>query len=188
MLRVLFLLLAMPLATFAQASDFSEREKVALAELRENKLAGAAIAIVKGEQVIYAKGFGAANVENGESVKPEMLFRSASVGKTLTSAATLTLVEQGKIKLDEPVGTYLKGLCPKLARVTPHQLMSHTAGLRDLTHAFVGPYDEAQLGVTVRDVKDEDFLAEPGEIFSYSSRADNTGIADQRGRKKQLRR
>src|SRR5262245_46651022 len=73
--------------------DFSKLEEVILAELKETNTPGAAIGVVKGDRLIFAKGFGVSNIETGAPVTPEMLFRLASVSKMLTSAALVTLVE-----------------------------------------------------------------------------------------------
>jgi CubicO group peptidase (beta-lactamase class C family) len=103
--------------------DFSELEKVILAELKETNTPGASVAIVSRDKVIYAEGFGTANVETGAPVTPEMLFRLGSTTKMYSTAALVTLAEEGKLKLDLPIGTYVKGLSPKLAQLTAHQLI-----------------------------------------------------------------
>jgi CubicO group peptidase (beta-lactamase class C family) len=51
--------------------------------------------------------------------------------KMYTAAALVSLAEEGKLDLNAPIGKYLSGLTPRLASVTAHQLMSHTAGLAD---------------------------------------------------------
>ncbi len=163
----LLLLRAAPAAEEKKV-DFSDLEKVALAELKETNTPGAAIAIVRGDQVIFAKGLGVASVETGEAVSPEMLFRLGSTTKMFTAAALVTLAEQGKLRLDEPVGRYVKGLSPKVAEVTPHQLLSHTAGIWDEAPMF-GRQDDAALGDVIRQWKDEIRFLEPGRIFSYSN-------------------
>ncbi len=154
--------------TFAQTPDFSTLEKVIAAELQATNTPGAAIAIVRGDQVIYAKGFGVSNVETGAPVTPDMLFRLGSTTKMFTAAALVQLVEQGKLKLDEPIGKYAKGLSPKIASLTANQLLSHTSGLKDTATMF-GKHDDEALGETVRALKDAFFFAEPGQIYSYSN-------------------
>ncbi len=148
--------------------DFSEVEKVAAAEMADTNAPGAAIAVVRGDRVIYSRGFGVASAETGEPVRPEMLFRLGSTTKMFTAAALATLAEHGKLRLDEPIGTYVKGLNPKLARVTAHQLLSHTAGIWDEAPMF-GPHDDKALGEGIRAWKDDPCFIEPGRIFSYSN-------------------
>jgi CubicO group peptidase (beta-lactamase class C family) len=60
-----------------------------------------------------------------------MLFRLRSTTKMLTAAMVVGLAEEGRLKLDVPIGTYVSDLPPRLARATLHQLLSHTSGLRD---------------------------------------------------------
>jgi len=148
--------------------DFASLEKVALEELKQTNTPGAAVAIVRGDQVVMARGFGAANVETGEAVSPDMLFRLGSTTKMLTATAVNILAEEGRVKLDAPIGTYLQGINPKLARVTAHQLLTHTAGVRDEAPMF-GLHDDTALGAGIR-AMDEGFLfTVPGDVFSYSN-------------------
>lgn len=163
----LFALLLCQLA-FAQTPDFTELEKVIAAELIATNTPGASIAIVRGTQVIYAKGFGTSNVETNAPVTPDMLFRLGSTTKMFTAAALVQLAEQGKLKLDEPISKYGKGLSPKIAGLTAHQLLSHTSGLKDEATMF-GRHDDDALGETVRALRDDFFFAKPGQIYSYSN-------------------
>jgi CubicO group peptidase (beta-lactamase class C family) len=148
--------------------DFGELEKVALAELAETNTPGAAVGVVSGDRLIFAKGFGVSNVETGAPVTPDMLFRLGSTTKMFTAAAVVTLAEEGKLKMDEPIGKHAKGLSPKIAGLTAHQLLSHTAGLKDDAQMF-GRHDDEALADTVRALKDDFLFATPGRIYSYSN-------------------
>ncbi len=151
-----------------QHHDFAALDGVALAELKERGTPGAAMAVIKDGQMIYAKGYGVASIETGDPVTPEMLFRLGSTTKMLTAAALVTLVERGKIKLDEPLGNKINGLHPSLARITAHQLLSQSAGIRDFA-ATVVSNDDAALGQQVRAWRADVFFTEPGRIYSYAS-------------------
>ncbi len=162
------LVILMTLPAASQNYDFKKLENVIGAELAETNTPGAAIAVVQGERVIFAKGFGTANVETSEPVTTEMLFRIGSMTKTFTALALLSLAEEGKLRLEEPVGNYVKGLDPKLAQITLHQLLTHTSGVRDEGRPY-GAHDETALLNTVRGWKEDLFFTEPGRIFSYSN-------------------
>jgi CubicO group peptidase (beta-lactamase class C family) len=150
------------------APDFAPLEKVALEELQQTNTPGAAIAIVRGDRIVMARGFGVASVETGEAVNPDMLFRLGSTTKMLTATAVNTLAEEGRLKLDAPIGTYVQGIDPKIGQVTAHQLLTHTAGVRDEAPMF-GLHDETALGAGIR-AMDEGFLFAPaGDVFSYSN-------------------
>lgn len=146
-LLALLLIIGAPLGSvFAQQSrrDFALLENAALDELRESNTPGAAVAVVSGNRIVYVKGLGVSNVETGTPVAPEMLFRIGSVTKMFTAALLASLAEDGKLKLDEPIGKYVRGLSPKLSQVTSHQLLSGTAGLID-GEPLYGPQDESGL-------------------------------------------
>jgi len=176
----LFLFLQSSRPAFAQSrpTDFRELEKVVLAEMHETNTPGATVAIVSGDRIIYAKGFGTSNIETGAPLTPDMNFFLASTTKMMTAATLISLAEENKIPLDQPIGNYVKGLGPRLSRVTINQLLSHTAGLINITApGRIEWHDEndiAGFAAKVRAFKDDDFfLTEPGRVFSYA----NTGYA-----------
>lgn len=97
---------------------------------------GGAVAIVKDGRLVFARGYGLADIGNAEPVQPDSLFRIASLSKPITAAAILTLVEDGKLDLDEkafeilgrfkePEGTSRD---PRIDEVTVRQLLHHSGG------------------------------------------------------------
>jgi CubicO group peptidase (beta-lactamase class C family)/ketosteroid isomerase-like protein len=173
-LLALLLLVATPVVSGHAPSDhqaqidFGKLEEVILAELKETNTPGAAFGIVKGDRLIFAKGFGVSNIETGAPVTPETLFRIASVTKMFTASALVTLFEKGKLKLDEPIGKYAKGLDARIAQLTANQLLSHTSGLRD-RGSISGLSDDSVLGETVKAIQADWLFTEPGRIYSYSN-------------------
>jgi CubicO group peptidase (beta-lactamase class C family) len=164
----LLLLFLVPAELDAKPPDFSELEKLVPEELKERNTPGAVIAIVSGDRVVYQKAFGLANIETGAPMLPEMLFRLGSTTKMFTAAALVSLSEQNKISLNEPIGNRVKGLDARIAALTPHYLLSNSAGIRDFAAPVVSN-DDAALGNMVRNWKDDIFFAGQGDIYSYSS-------------------
>jgi CubicO group peptidase (beta-lactamase class C family) len=154
--------------TPATKPDFAGLEATISAELRRNNVPGCAVAIVLGREIVFAKGFGTANVDTGEPVSADTLFRLGSTTKMFTTAALVSLAEERKLTLDAPIGDYVKGLTPKFARLTSHQLLTHTAGLADETK-MEGLHDESALGEGLRARDDSLCFTEPGKIWSYSN-------------------
>ena len=154
--------------TISPEIDFTELDKLVPTELKEKNTPGAVIAIVSGDRVIYQKAFGVANVETSAEMKPEMLFRLGSTTKMFTAAALVKLSEQGKLKLNEPLGNHLKDLNKQLAATTGDHLLSHTAGFRDFAAPFISN-DDSALSNMVHSWKGDVFFADQGEIYSYSS-------------------
>jgi CubicO group peptidase (beta-lactamase class C family) len=98
-------------------------------------LPGAALAITKDGRLVLAKGYGWANVAAGEPVRPDTLFGLASLSKPITAVATLKLVEQGKLRLDDRVFSILKinppagaRVDPRLRTITVRHCLNHSGG------------------------------------------------------------
>jgi CubicO group peptidase (beta-lactamase class C family) len=154
----------------SQALDVAALEATLNQELTRHRLPGAAIAIVKDDRVVYTKAFGVANVETGERVRPDTVFAIGSLTKALTSTALVSLAVNGKLRLDEPVGTYVQGLAPPISRLTTGQLLSHTSGLvADIVAPTPAPRDESALVLFPRTWPETALFAEPGRIFSVSN-------------------
>jgi len=164
MKKLLVLLVALSL----RAQDFTDVEKTAREEMTKLGVPGIAVAVVRGDQVIYKKGIGVASVETGEAVRPEMLFRLGSTTKMMTATALVSLAVEGKADLEAPIGKYLPFLTPKLAKITANQLLSHTAGIHDEAPMF-GSHDETALGAGIHSWTDAWLFTDPGKIFSYSN-------------------
>ena len=123
-----------------QYSDFdvtSTIDKQVEDFLRQWNIKGASVAISKGEELVYAKGFGYANEEKKEEVKPGHLFRIASVSKLITAAAVMKLYEEGYVDPDEKVfgpggildTTQFSGYKDsRVEHITVKHLLNHTAG------------------------------------------------------------
>lgn len=154
----------------AKAPDFAAVEKAVRAELTASNTPGAAVAVVLDGRVVYARGFGVANVETGEAMRPEMLFRLGSTTKMITAATVVLLAEQGKLSLTDPIGRYIPNLHPSLARLTAHQLLSHQSGILDEAPMF-GSHDDTAMKAEIAGWTDTKFFAEPGEVYSYSNPA-----------------
>jgi CubicO group peptidase (beta-lactamase class C family) len=155
-------------AAAAQTPDFSTLDAVVQQELKDVGVPGAAVAIVSGGRVIYAKGYGLANVETNAAMTPDLLFRLGSTTKMFTAAALAALADKGAVDLRKPVGEYIKGLHPAIGRVTGHQLLSHTSGILDEAPMY-GSHDETVLTKNVLSWKEDRFFTEPGKIYSYSN-------------------
>ena len=130
-------------AAFARApeSEITAAEREAMAALANAYLAdygapGVSVAIAHRGQLVYAEGFGLANRATGEKVTPQHLFRIASVSKPVTSVAIFSLIEQGKLKLDDKVfgktgilrNDYGTPGDKRVEEITIEQLLTHTCG------------------------------------------------------------
>jgi N-acyl-D-amino-acid deacylase len=103
--------------------------------LAQWQVPGGALAVMKGDRLVLARGYGLADRDAGEPVQPDSRFRIASLSKPITAVAILQLVEQGRLDLDAKALRVLEDLQPAEASVDPRiweitvrQLLQHTAG------------------------------------------------------------
>ncbi len=89
------------------------------------KIPGISAAVVKDQKLVWAKGFGQADLERGVAAAPETPYRIASLTKTFASTLLLQLVEQGKLNLDDPMSKYSPEF--KDDKVKVRHVLSHTS-------------------------------------------------------------
>jgi D-alanyl-D-alanine carboxypeptidase len=98
--------------------------------LKSTGVPSASVAVVQGGKIAYVKAYGKARLEPVMLAEPGMQYSIGSVSKQFTAAIILLLVQDGKVKLDDPVGKYM----PELTRaneVTVRQVLSMTSGYQD---------------------------------------------------------
>ena len=92
------------------------------------------VLIAEGDEVVYKRGFGDANMAWRVPNAPDTKFRIGSVTKQFTAALILRLVEEGRIELGAPITSYLPAYpAAKGERVTVHHLLTHTSGIPNYT-------------------------------------------------------
>jgi len=96
---------------------------------------GAAIGIVRGDELVYARGFGYADLESERAMDADTIFRCGSITKTFTATAIMQLRDEGKLDLDEPLLRFIpefaavKARAGSVEKVTLRRLLMHTSGL-----------------------------------------------------------
>jgi serine beta-lactamase-like protein LACTB len=162
-----------PLAAPAQkwTSAVEQAREFARAMTVHNNLPGMSVAVGVGGELVWAEGFGWADLEKRVPVAPNTRFRIGHASKAITSAAVGLLLEKQKLHLNDEVQTYVPAFPKKQWPVTLRQVMAHTAGIRH--------YDnEADSTPTARCVRASEGLArfaddplrfEPDTKYSYST-------------------
>ena len=98
-------------------------------QIRKRHIPGLSLAIVRDGKIVKAAGYGFANVELGARATPQTVYCLASMSKQFAAAAILLLVQDGKVSLDAPIGTYLAGAPDTWKEITVRRLLTHTSGL-----------------------------------------------------------
>jgi CubicO group peptidase (beta-lactamase class C family) len=143
-------------------------------QMDELHISGVAISVVDNDEIILAKGYGFADLENKIPVDPaRTLMRTGSTCKLVTATTAMQLVEDGRMQLDADVNQYLDTLQipnSQYGPVTLQQLLTHTAGFEDrvIGSATLDPDEYLPLGVYLQDNIPQRVL-ESGSIHSYSN-------------------
>ena len=155
--------------------------------LKKHQLPGATVAISYRGKLIYERGFGYADIETKEAMKPNALMRIASVSKPITGAAIMQLVERGKLKLDDKVFEILdhqprdpKKVDKRLKDITVRYLLNHAAGYdrKKSYDPMFKPYVmskalKKKLPINTNDIirymMSEPLDFTPGERYAYSN-------------------
>ena len=163
----------------------------------DGRLAGVMTMVARGGQVVHWDAAGTRDLDAGDPLEPDDIFRIYSMTKPLTSVAVMTLVEEGAVALDDPVSKFIPAFADVTVltdggeRVAPDRpisiehLLTHTSGL---TYGFFGnsPVDRIynQSGFFTRAEGLDDFarrvaalplLASPGDRWNYSVSTDILG-------------
>ncbi|HWY44337.1 MAG TPA: serine hydrolase domain-containing protein [Candidatus Sulfotelmatobacter sp.] len=175
-----FLLLAIcePLPAKA-ADDQPESKKVdeVFADLAKPGSPGCALAAARDGKLLYAKGYGLANIEENVPITPQTVFDIGSTSKQFAAASILLLEKRGKLSINDDIRKYIPELPDYGKKITILHLLNHTSGLRDYLTLF------ELAGVNIDNVTtDDDALSlithqkalnfDPGSEWLYS----NTGF------------
>ncbi len=179
------------------AADLDRIRPAMQAYVDDGRVAGVMTLVARRGQVVHWDAVGERDVEAGDPLEPDDIFRIYSMTKPITSVATMILVEEGAVSLDDPVAKFIpefaavEVLAADGERVDPDRpiaiehLLTHTSGL---TYGFFGdaPVDRLynQSGFFTRAAGLDDFarqaaalplLASPGDRWNYSISTDILG-------------
>lgn len=100
--------------------------------MKERKIPGLQIAVVQNGKIVLSQSYGMANLQNNIPVTNTTIFPINSNTKVFTGVAVMQLVEQDKIKLNDPISKYLNDLPNEWQKITVDQLLTHISGLPDI--------------------------------------------------------
>ncbi|HWN71597.1 MAG TPA: serine hydrolase domain-containing protein, partial [Haliangium sp.] len=137
--------------------------RVLEAERERQHVPGMAVAVVRGDRIVFARGFGVRDLTTGEKVAPETLFAIGSSTKAFTATALGMLVDEGKLSWDDPLSRHVPSLNLRVIaapgdEATLRDALSHRTGFPRMSVLWAS-------GTLSRD-----------EVFQYASRAEPTTI------------
>ena len=146
-------------------------DRIAAQVLEQTGVPSASLAVVQNGRLVYTHAYGKATLSPAKEATPEMRYSIGSISKQFTAAAILLLQQDGKLKLDDPVGKYIPGLT-RGDEITIRQVLSHTSGYQDywpedyVMTPMLHP-ETAQQIIDTWGKKPLDF--EPGSEWQYSN-------------------
>lgn len=168
LLRLVCALALVLLPVFAPLLRADAVDDLVNAELARQQIPGLALAVMKDGKLAKSAGYGLANVEDKVPVRPETVFRIASVGKQFIATGILLLVEDGKMTLDDRLGALLDDAPPTWAPLTVRQLLSHTSGLVRESPGYLPILRQPDINV-IRAAYPLPLQFTPGEKYQYSN-------------------
>ena len=147
-----------------------EAQKITQEFLEKEQIPGMSISVSKNGNLIWSEGFGFSNLEKQTKVSPSTTqFRIASISKSITAAGLAKLVDDGKLKFDESIYTYIPDFPKKKYDFTIRQVAGHIAGIRHYNgNEFIS--NKKMSIVEGLDIfKNSPLKFQPGAKFSYST-------------------
>jgi CubicO group peptidase (beta-lactamase class C family) len=143
--------------------------------MKRDQVVGTSVGIQKNGELILAKGYGFADLENRVEATEHTVYRLGSVTKQFTAVAIMMLVEQGKILLDDDLTKFLPDYPTKGHRITIDRLLNHTSGIKGYTEMGDKFWGKARLDLSHEEMIDlfsqEPFEFAPGERYQYNNSA-----------------
>ncbi|MGH7507985.1 MAG: serine hydrolase domain-containing protein [Gemmatimonadales bacterium] len=162
-------LVAFATVTAAQTpAPIAAVERYVTAELARQRIPGLSVAILRGDRLVLARGYGYANLEHHVRATDSTVYQVGSVTKQFTAAAVVMLFEQGRLRLDDPITQYLPEGSSVWRGVTIRHLLTHTSGIPEFgdTLDWRRDYTEGEL---VRLAATQPLGFVPGASWSYGS-------------------
>lgn len=140
--------------------------------INENQLVGASVGVMRHNEVIFARGYGYADLNRKVEATEHTVYQVGSITKQFTALAVMILVEQDKVNLNDIMLDYLPNYPQRDHKVTIDQLLNHTSGIKSYTDI------EKFWEISERDLSREEivdlFSSEPvefspGENYQYNN-------------------
>ncbi|WP_276979956.1 serine hydrolase domain-containing protein [Flavobacterium filum] len=171
-LTITFMLAIVQTVSFGQNNLYPKIDSLILSKMKDNRIVGLSIGVVKDRELFYTKGYGFTSVDSLHKVTEQTVFHTSSITKVFTASAIMQLVERGEIKLTDKLTTHLPDFKMKDKRylqITIEHLLTHSSGLPWEHNFNNSPNDSTALEQFVSDLKNEKLRFAPGDKFDGST-------------------
>lgn len=141
--------------------------------IEEGRSASYAVGVEIGDEVVVAKGYGFADIENEVPATAQTVYRIGSITKQFTAAAVVQLVEQGRVAIDDPLQKHVPDLPLRGHTVTIHHLLTHTSGIPSYTSLGERFWSRSRMDLSHTElldlIDDDPFDFAPGHQWRYNN-------------------
>jgi CubicO group peptidase (beta-lactamase class C family) len=156
-----------------RAQSLHDVDRYVRAEVARQRIPGLSLAILRGDSVLLARGYGEANVELHVAASDSTIYQSGSLGKQFTSALVVMLAEEGRLGLDDSITRWFPEAGGIWQGITVRHLLTHTSGIPDYADTTLDYRRDYTEGDLVALAEKLTLAFPPGTRWSYS----NTGYA-----------
>jgi CubicO group peptidase (beta-lactamase class C family) len=154
--------------------------------VNDQVMAGAVLLVADKDNILDLEALGWSDVEAKKPMRVDDVFWIASMTKSVTAAALMMLVDEGRVRVDDPVEKYIPGfsalkvrqsdgtLVPPSHPITIREILSHTSGMRFLNSKDRNVIDSVPLTTSIEHDLLEPLLSDPGTKYQYSNEGIDT--------------
>src|ERR1035437_713731 len=151
--------------------DVPRMEQVIQSSVSDQQFMGSVL-VARGNEILFSKGYGFANLEWNIPNSPSTKFRLGSLTKQFTAASILLLEERGKLNVNDPVKHYMPDAPAAWDKITIFNVLTHTSGIPSFTsfpdYVSLEPFSATPTQLVAR-FRDKPLDFQPGEKWSYSN-------------------
>ena len=120
----------------AAAAPVDRTDEYIRAEMQRQKIPGLSLAVLKDGKIVKIAGYGVADRKSGAAASPDTVYKVGSISKQFIATGIMLLVQEGKLRVDDPVSKHLDGTPASWSGITIRHLLTHTSGIQREAPAF----------------------------------------------------
>jgi D-alanyl-D-alanine carboxypeptidase len=120
----------------AAAAPIDRTDEYVRAEMQRQKIPGLSLLVMKDGQIVKIAGYGVADRKSGAVASPDTVYKIGSISKQFVATGIMLLVQERKLRIDDPISKYLDAAPPSWSGITIRHLLTHTSGIQREAPAF----------------------------------------------------
>lgn len=165
---ILFLFLTLFFLPFATIAQHDSIDVFITNQMKQQGIIGLSLGIIKNGKVIKAKGYGQANIELDAPASEKTIYKIGSISKQFIAVGIMKLVQEGKLKVSDPITKFIKDAPAKWNSITIRHLLNHTSGLPLDPPGFDGMKEQAD-SVYIKNAFTDSLAFPTGSKYEYSN-------------------